>query len=103
MRNATRLIIAIAGLSALGGCASARYPVLPAAWNPQGQALSCGQLNVELEKARQTQIQIEDIAAGRARNVRPILYSTDRADADRAVQARLSEVEGLRRTQNCPG
>ncbi|MEG1453779.1 hypothetical protein [Brevundimonas sp.] len=78
-----------------------RYPVLPAIADANAQSLNCQQLNSELELAHQTRTQVNDIADGRVKNVRPVLYSTARADADRSIQARISQIETLRQQKAC--
>lgn len=88
---------------ATAGCTVNRYPIaLP--WSPEdGAGLSCAELTVAAGEGRRLQTQIEAIAAGdpAARAERPRLYSTDRSDADRAVQARLSAIEAQGRAKGC--
>ncbi|MFC5373218.1 hypothetical protein ACFPIF_11670 [Brevundimonas faecalis] len=102
MINAKHLFFVIFAAGALGGCASARYPILPAWGAEGGQALNCSELNSEMEKALQTQAQIERIAAGTDTGPRPALYSMARPDADRAVASRIAKIEALRESKACP-
>lgn len=101
MLNAKHLFVVILAAGVLGGCATARYPILPA-WGAEGQALSCSELNAEMEKALQTQAQIERIAAGIDAGPRPALYSMARPDADHAVERRIAEIDALRESKACP-
>ena len=101
MSRANPMIIAVVALATLGGCTTVRYPMLPAWSSAEGQAMTCEQLRVEMDNARRTQVQIEDIASGRDQGARPRLYSMARPDADRAVQARIAEIENLRQTKRC--
>ncbi|MFC5373928.1 hypothetical protein ACFPIF_15280 [Brevundimonas faecalis] len=100
MINTKHLFFVFLAAGALGGCASARYPILPA-WGPEEQALTCSELNAEMEKALQTQAQIERIAAGTDTGPRPVLYSMARPDADRAVESRIAKIEALRESKAC--
>ena len=95
----TATVFAIA--ASLAGCVVNRYPVIPALAATDGSAMTCTQLNSELASARRTQSQIDDIAAGRLRGVRPTLYSTARSDADRAAEARVNAIEALRQQKSC--
>jgi hypothetical protein len=101
MLNAKHLFFVILASGVLSGCATARYPILPA-WGAEGQALNCSDLNAEMEKALQTKAQIESIAAGTDTGPRPALYSMARPDADRAVERRIAEIKALRKSKACP-
>lgn len=101
MLRIKRLMVVAIALGALGGCAVVRYPMLPAWSSEEGQALSCSQLDAEMTKALQTQVQIQDIATGQYKASPPRLYSTARSDADRALKARIAAIEDLRQAKNC--
>ncbi|WP_312690136.1 hypothetical protein [Brevundimonas nasdae] len=102
MTKLTASFLALACL-ATAGCATNRYP-MALTWSPaSGENLTCTQLSDAAEDGHRLQAQIEGIASGDAkgRAERPRLYSTEKSDADRAVQARLAAIQAQRQTQGC--
>lgn len=94
--------IAVAAVCVLlWGCSVTRYPVLPTGSADAMLAMDCTGLRQEREAALGIARQIADLAAG-GRAERPKLYSTARADADRAVQARLASVDAALNAKACP-
>lgn len=95
------VLVAVAACVLVSGCSVTRYPVLPT-WSADAlQAMDCAGLRRERDAALGTERQIADLAAG-GRAERPKLYSTARADADRAVQARLASVDAGLQVKACP-
>lgn len=94
--------IAVAAACVLvSGCSVTRYPVLPT-WSADAiLAMDCNGLRQARDVALGTERQIANLAAG-GRAERPRLYSTTRADADRAVQARLASIDAALSAKTCP-
>ena len=94
------LVAVAAACVMVSGCSVTRYPVLPT-WSEDAiQAMDCAGLRRERDAALGTERQIADLAAG-GRAERPKLYSTAKADADRAVQARLASVDAALNAKAC--
>ena len=94
------VLVAVAACVLVSGCSVTRYPVLPT-WSEDAiQAMDCTGLRQERDAALGVERQIADLAAG-GRAERPKLYSTARADADRAVQARLASVDAALNAKAC--
>jgi hypothetical protein len=94
------VLVVVAACVLVSGCSVTRYPVLPT-WSEDAiQAMDCAGLRRERDAALGTERQIADLAAG-GRAERPKLYSTAKADADRAVQARLASVDAALNAKAC--
>jgi hypothetical protein len=89
--------------SSLAGCAVSRYPIAPTWSAADAGTLTCAQLEQERDAAALTERRIAEIArTGRAADgSRPVLYSTAKADADRAVQARGASIADALRAGGC--
>ena len=100
--GAGRLAAAVL-VTGLTGCAVHRYPVMPPASAAELGALTCGGLDQAQAEVDDTGRRIAEIAAtGRAADgARPVLYSTARADADRAVRARATAIAEARQARGC--
>lgn len=96
------LATALTGVG-LTGCAVRYYPVLPTGAAADLAALTCTQLAEAQGAVARTERQIAEVAAnGRtADGARPILYSTAKSDADRAVQARAAALAEARQVRAC--
>ncbi len=95
------VLVAVAACVLVSGCSVTRYPVLPTWSDDAIKAMDCAGLRRERDAALGTERQIADLAAGR-RAERPKLYSTAKADADRAVQARLASIDAGLQAKACP-
>lgn len=85
---------------AVSGCSVKRYTIALDWSGEAAEAMTCAQLNEELAKAGRIEQQIRDTEAGKPVE-RPVLYSTAKADADRAVQARIDGIKATRQAKNC--
>mgnify|MGYP003575453535 CR=1 FL=1 len=92
----------LAGL-ALAGCAVSRYPVVSELQAVDVQAMSCAALQQERDALTGVERRIGEIAAtGRAADgSTPVLYTTDRAGAERAARTRAEAIAAGQRARGC--
>ncbi|MFC7378846.1 hypothetical protein [Brevundimonas sp. GCM10030266] len=98
-------LVMAAALTGIGltGCATARYPTMTGPSPTELAGMTCAQLAAEQAVVDRTERQIAEIAAnGRAADgSSPVLYSTARADADRAIQTRRAALSEAAAARGC--
>ncbi|MDQ8028721.1 MAG: hypothetical protein REJ23_08325 [Brevundimonas sp.] len=96
------LAAALTGIG-LTGCATTRYPTMTGPSSAELAGMTCAQLATEETAVATTERQIAEIAAnGRAADgSTPILYSTSRPDADRAIQTRRAALSEAAAAKGC--
>lgn len=97
----------LVGILALGACATKRYPIATPLSSAEISQMNCRELNLEIIRAEQVQLQISNTAQMDWRSVAGFLgdYGIGNAmaknDAEKAVRARIASIREAQAKSNC--
>ena len=101
------VVAILVGILALGACATKRYPIATPLSSAETSQMTCRELNLEIIRAEQVQVQISNTAQMDWRSAAGFLgdYGIGNAmaknDAEKAIRTRIVSIREAQAKSNC--
>lgn len=109
MMNKLKLGVVVALAVLVTGCATKRYPIATPLSSAEISAMNCRELQLEIIRAEQVQVQISNTAQMDWRSVAGFLgdygigNAMAKSEAEKAIRERVASIRAAQTNKNCDG